>query len=123
MIQSATVLLFNQGKILGVSRKDNPSDFGLPGGKLEKNESHRQAAVREVKEETGLDIFGLFQVFERQDVDSYNITFVAQWKGEIETTEKGTVKWITFEELKAGKFGAYNTALEEHLINIGFFVD
>ena len=37
-----------------------------------------------------------------------------------ETTEKGVVKWITFEDLKHGAFSEYNTMLEEHLkfINI-----
>jgi ADP-ribose pyrophosphatase YjhB (NUDIX family) len=32
---SVTGLLVKEGKILAVSRKNNPNDFGLPGGKLD----------------------------------------------------------------------------------------
>lgn len=117
----AVVLLFNQGKVLGVSRKDNHADFGLPGGKLEEGESFHQAAIRETKEETGLDIFGLQNVFNRMDGDFLAMVFVAQWKGEIVTTEKGKVEWVTFEELKKGSFGDYNTALEKCLIEVDYF--
>ena len=55
----STVLLFNQGQILAVSRKDDPNDFGLPGGKLDPGETFTAGAIREVREETGLHIFGL----------------------------------------------------------------
>lgn len=44
-------------KFVMVSRKDNPNDFGLPGGKVDRDEEEIQAAVREVKEEIGLDIY------------------------------------------------------------------
>jgi 8-oxo-dGTP pyrophosphatase MutT (NUDIX family) len=33
-----------------------PSTWGIPGGKLEKGETAHQAALREIKEETGLDL-------------------------------------------------------------------
>jgi 8-oxo-dGTP pyrophosphatase MutT (NUDIX family) len=121
MKESATVLLFNNGLVLGVSRKNNPDDFGLPGGRMELGETHKQCAIRETFEETGLEIFGLYKVFERQDGEWHNITFVAQWIGEISTKELGVVSWITFDKLKAGSFGSYNTALELHLKETGFF--
>lgn len=44
-------------KFVMVSRKDNPNDFGLPGGKVDRDEEELRAAVREVKEEIGLDIY------------------------------------------------------------------
>lgn len=42
--KAATVLIINNGLFLGVSRKDNHSSFGLPGGKLEEGESYEKAA-------------------------------------------------------------------------------
>jgi 8-oxo-dGTP pyrophosphatase MutT (NUDIX family) len=45
----------SQGSILLERRSDNGM-WGLPGGKVEPGESIRQTALREVKEETGLEV-------------------------------------------------------------------
>ena len=52
------VVLFNdKGEVLAVSRKDDHNDFGLIGGKMDpEDRTTWDAAVRETKEETGLDI-------------------------------------------------------------------
>ena len=44
-----------EGNILMVSRKDG-SGFGLPGGKVDLDENLHEACIREIFEETGLDI-------------------------------------------------------------------
>ena len=117
----SVVVLFNQGKILTVSRKNNPDDFGLPGGKLEPNESFEDGAIREVKEETGLDIWGLVPVFYRMDDKFFAVCFVAQWKGELDhTLEEGVVKWANFSEIVRGSFGKYNAQLKDCLREKGF---
>ncbi len=51
----AVVILDKEGRILLEKRTDNGM-WGLPGGKIEPSESIREAALREIKEETGLDI-------------------------------------------------------------------
>ncbi len=58
MAAAACILIPNQyvTRFLAVSRKENPRAWGLPGGKLEKNESTSTAAIRETYEETGLII-------------------------------------------------------------------
>lgn len=44
------------GKVLMVSRPENPNHYGIPGGKVEDNETPRDAAIREVAEETGIKL-------------------------------------------------------------------
>lgn len=55
----AAVFIENEDLILLLHRQKNKSQankWGIPGGKIEKNETPLQAAIREVKEETGFDI-------------------------------------------------------------------
>ena len=54
----------NQGRILLIRRTDNKY-WSIPGGGMEPGESVREAAVREVREETGMDceITGLVGVY------------------------------------------------------------
>jgi 8-oxo-dGTP diphosphatase len=120
---AATALIFNEdkSKLLGVSRKDNHKLFGLPGGKVDVGETLYEALVRELKEETGLNVNSAIPIFFREDGEFVAVVYlVTEWFGEVSTTEKGVVKWITFEDLKHGSFSEYNTMLEEHLkfINI-----
>jgi 8-oxo-dGTP pyrophosphatase MutT (NUDIX family) len=119
---AAAVFVRNaEGRILAVSRKHNPNDFGLPGGKLDikadgSEETFEEGAARELEEETGLKAEGLRQVFERHDGEFHVKTFVPnRVSGEIKTKETGVVKWITEEELLAGCFGEYNKKLIEAL--------
>lgn len=53
--------LFNENKIVVIkySNKENKDYYDIPGGKIEENETNVNAAVREFKEETGIDVFNL----------------------------------------------------------------
>jgi mutator protein MutT len=117
MPRAAGVLIRRQdGKILAVSRKNDPTDFGLPGGKVDPGETPLQAAIRELGEETGLVANNLTQVFEIDDGCGYIMTtFVGDVSGEINTNEAGRVKWVSPEELCAGSFGKYNSQLLKHV--------
>jgi ADP-ribose pyrophosphatase YjhB (NUDIX family) len=56
VVPSANVVVVNdEGQILLIRRTDN-GNIALPGGGMDLGESITQAAVREVKEETGLDV-------------------------------------------------------------------
>jgi mutator protein MutT len=120
---ASIALIFNRdkSKILGVSRKEDTTKFGLPGGKIDCGEKIYDGMVREVKEETGISVLSANPIFFREDSEYIvGVYLVDKYEGEINTTEKGIVKWITFEDLKQGAFSEYNTQLEEHLkfINI-----
>ena len=55
-VPAASALVLHGDKILFVRTKRTPGLWAFPGGKVEKGETSEQAAIREIKEEVGLDI-------------------------------------------------------------------
>lgn len=50
------VIIEVEGGIVLIERKNPPFGWALPGGFVDYGESYEQAAVREAREETGLDV-------------------------------------------------------------------
>lgn len=118
MKKAAAVVILNDDRVLGVSRKNDPTDMGLPGGKLELGETYEEGAIRETLEETGLQVEIITQLFMRIDGDTICRTFLAKQvdsTAQIATTEAGRVDWITWEELFRGTFGEYNRSLYDFI--------
>ena len=94
-------------KILMVRNVDN-GRWSLPGGEVEGNETLEEAAVREAKEETGLDIqvFGIVAVneavLEKYDEHALFITFRAEIAGGrqevVRPDEISDIQWIDLEQ-------------------------
>jgi NAD+ diphosphatase len=109
-----------QGKIVLARNSQWPDGmFSLVTGYLERNETTEEAAVREVKEEIGLD--GKVQEF----IGCYSFTeknqiILAHWvqaAGELKTgTEISEVKLLSREELKLWQFGrlALTSVITKH---------
>lgn len=122
--KTVTVVLLNEdGNILCVSRKTDHNDFGLPGGKMDPEDATElDAAIREVKEETGLDIHNLELIYANYDNDAIGYTYLANYTGEINFDEPHIVKWGMFRDLCAGSFGKWNSevhkTLKEMKINV-----
>jgi ADP-ribose pyrophosphatase YjhB (NUDIX family) len=121
MITAQVVLINEEGLILGVSRKDNHSDFGLPGGKMdpEDNGNPMITAIRECKEETGLIISDLNLVFAIHKSGNMGYTYLAKYSGEIHHNEPHVVKWVPMQVLINGSFGRYNEMVSESLTSMG----
>lgn len=97
------------GKILAVSRKDDPTDFGMPGGRVEYGEDPMHAAVRELKEETGFDITNAKLIYESQDDNGYYVrVYTGDVSGRPHTIETGLIRWVTPDILIKGSFGKFN---------------
>ena len=112
MSRQETVILTNMvmiedenGKIL-VEDKVDPHWKGIafPGGHLLPNESIVHSAIREVKEETGLDIKDLKLVGVNNNVspnfNRYLVFLFKTFSGELKSSEEGKVFWVEKKNLK-----------------------
>jgi ADP-ribose pyrophosphatase YjhB (NUDIX family) len=79
-VPAAAVIVQRDDEILLVQRKFEPciGDWSLPAGFVEWGESADETAVREAKEETGLDIAvrGLYGVYAARDDWDYQVLLV-----------------------------------------------
>ncbi|MFC1849244.1 NUDIX domain-containing protein [candidate division CSSED10-310 bacterium] len=94
----------DQGIIL-IKRKNKPFGWALPGGFVDYGESLEAAAIREAKEETGLDVTLLRQFHTYSDPDrderlhSISTVFLAQADGEPRSGDDA-IDYGVFEEHK-----------------------
>lgn len=117
----ACVLIERDGKVLGVARKRDHNDWGLPGGKVDENETFAQAAVRELFEETGIRIsesdLDRASAFCALDRNAYVVvTYRAVTDAEpSQQPDEAPVAWVSWDDLKRGSMKQYNTELEAYV--------
>lgn len=114
MAKTENVILTNMcmvcdGDKILVQDRLNPDWPGLtfPGGHVESGESVVRSVIREVKEETGLDISdvrpcGLKQFTQRDGSYRYIVLFFKtdKFRGELSSSDEGKVFWIDKKDLK-----------------------
>lgn len=106
--ECAIGVIERDGKVLLMKRAEDQSSGGrwnFPGGKIEENESPREAALREVREETGLDV-----EIEKRGEMFYSSAEKGRWEvypflmdaeGVVEMNhEHSDFRWVSPEEME-----------------------
>lgn len=101
---AADVIIKSGKGVVLIRRKNFPSGWAIPGGFINYGETAEQAAIRESREETGLDIenLKLFGVYSAPDRDprfhTISIVFVAEGKGKMKAGDDASRARIFTEE-------------------------
>lgn len=98
-------MIYKDGKVLVQNRVGAWPGIAFPGGHIETRESIVDSVIREIKEETGLDIknvklCGVKQWFKK---DVRNICFMfktCDFSGELKSNEEGENFWIEESEIE-----------------------
>ena len=103
---SLVVVVNDKEQVLVIRRSELSSDTGRwesPVGHRDSGETAREAALREVKEETGLDVTLFPESFEKKNPDGKTIAvFMAKADTEevkLEPKEHDSFKWLTLKEV------------------------
>jgi 8-oxo-dGTP diphosphatase len=109
------IIIDIDGRIVLIKRKNPPFGWALPGGFVDYGESFETAALREAKEETGLDVVDLQQFHTYSDPDrdtrqhTASTVFTGRAKGipqagddamQIRLFERGNLPDLVFDHAK-----------------------
>ena len=97
--QHKEILIMKRSKDSG----SYPGCWALPGGKIEVGETPVDAAVRETKEETNLEVKGgdliSFYLMTKGSKD-YSCFITTDWSGELKlSSEHDDFKWVSYKDL------------------------
>lgn len=126
-------MIKSKNNILVLDRND-PYWPGLtfPGGHVEDHESFHDSVVREVKEETNLDIknprlCGIKQFYDENDHRYLVLFYIAtEFTGTVKASREGKLTWMTKEELFQHKLAYnfdrdlliyFNEDIDEHILD------
>ena len=105
-----------------IKRKNPPYGWALPGGFVDYGESLEQAAVREAKEETSLDVTLLKQFHTYSDpkrdprMHTMSTVFIAAGKGELKGQDDALeAKFFPFDNLPETIAFDHRTIIEEYI--------
>jgi len=109
-IVTTLCMIYHENRILlqDVHKGDWRGLF-FPGGHVEKGESFMQAIIREIKEETGLDIrnpqlCGVKQ-WQTDDDERYIVMLykTSEFSGDLSSSDEGEMTWVNRNDLPAAK--------------------
>ncbi len=96
-----------EGRVLVAQRpadKICPGKWEFPGGKIEPDETPREALQREMREELGIEILQATHILEHLNEFPgkkvfLDIWLVKNWQGQAAGNEGQTVRWLFLEEV------------------------
>jgi len=90
-VPTVDIIIEVGGGIVLIERKNEPHGWALPGGFVDYGESYESAAVREAKEETGLDVVLIrqFHTYSKPDRDPRHHTASTVFIASATGTPKG----------------------------------
>lgn len=105
--EATLTYLIDDGEVLLIEKKrgHGAGNFNGPGGKFEQDETPREAAKREFREETKVDVEGLEKAAELKfffggDPDQHVHVFIAkEYEGEAGETEEARPEWFSMDEI------------------------
>lgn len=107
----ASLFIVNKNNELLLVRETKVDKYGLPGGKVENGESMREAALRECREETGLDatIEYLLFVSEKPKTHEGNTVLRYIYKATVANTKgEGELHYAYYTESQLQQFAGNN---------------
>lgn len=119
---AACVLMRCGDRVLAISRGEDLEDLGLPGGRVEPGESVAYGAMREMFEETGVELVGVRPLFTARSDMHMTTTFepigLARWPSMLASNPfEGYVMWAEPGDLcrVTSSHAPYQRALFAHL--------
>lgn len=118
--------LIKDGKVVVTKyNKGQPTEgyYDIPGGKIEDDETPEQAAIREMKEETGIIVKNLkrrgkFVADNPNKIFDFEVFVTEKFEGEPQNFKENTSEWIEIEELlKKKKIFSNIIILDRFFIN------
>lgn len=105
-VPTVDIIIEMEGGIVLVQRKNPPLGWALPGGFVDCGESLEEAALREAREETSLDVRSLMQFGAYSDPDrdprrhTISVVFTGRGEGELRAGDDAeNVRIFTLENL------------------------
>ncbi|WP_117209442.1 NUDIX hydrolase [Allorhizocola rhizosphaerae] len=117
-VSVAAVITNDDGKVLVIKRRDNGA-WQLPGGVLELDETIEDGVVREVREETGVDVkpTRLTGIYKNMNLGVVALVLRAELlSGQPHPTdESAEVAWWTPDQVTAGQSEAFGIRILDAL--------
>jgi 8-oxo-dGTP diphosphatase len=125
-MHSAIAIFYRDNQVLSIGRRNDHDDLGFPGGKLNEGETPLAAVMREVREETGVEVdecvpimdappgisddWSMERLYDERHTRLTRAYLVTRWRGEPQSLEGMPVNWVTATRMLSSRnsFSEYN---------------